>query len=163
MSAMLIEVAPRPAETIETRYLQPGHLFATKVPTTITTILGSCVAVCLYDRARRIGGMNHFMLPIDAPKAQASPRFGNDAMEMLLQRMLDLGARMPFLEARVFGGACMFAQMADGNHLGVRNAQLAADFLAERRIAVLQTDVGGTKGRKLKFETAEGIVCLSLI
>lgn len=163
MSATLME-APRPEEAVvETRFLQPGHLFVTKAPTTIRTILGSCVAVCLYDRARRIGGMNHFMLPIDAPAAQASPRFGNVAMETLLQRMLDLGARVPFLEARVFGGACMFAQMADGNHLGVRNAQLAVDFLAEHRIAVLQVDVGGAKGRKLKFETAEGVVCLSLI
>jgi chemotaxis protein CheD len=163
MSAMVME-APRPADAIvETRYLQPGHLFATKVPTRITTILGSCVAVCLYDRVHRIGGMNHFMLPIDAPSARPSPRFGNVAMETLLERMLDLGARVPFLEARVFGGACMFVQMADGNHLGVRNAQLAVDFLARHRIAALQIDVGGSKGRKLKFETAGGAICLSTI
>lgn len=147
----------------ERRFLQPGHLVVSVAPVAITTILGSCIAVCLWDSQKRIGGMNHFMLPLVAGSLTASPRFGNIAMEELIAKMRDAGARVPFLRARVFGGACMFAQMDSSSHLGAKNAEMALTDLARRHIEVVQVDVGGNRGRKLIFDTQDGTACLNTI
>ena len=145
------------------RYLQPGQLWVAETPMVITTIIGSCVAVCLWDSRVRIGGMNHFMLPQVAGNAVKSPRFGNIAMQELLDKMVAAGARLPFLEARVFGGSCMFTQMQSSHHLGQKNIHLALDFLSLRGVDIVQTDVGGDRGRKLRFHTDEGKAWLNLI
>jgi chemotaxis protein CheD len=145
------------------RYLQPGQLWVAEIPMVLTTILGSCVAVCLWDSRSRIGGMNHFMLPQLAGNTVRSPRFGNVAMQELLEKMIAAGARLPFLHASVFGGSCMFAQMQSSHHLGQKNIQLALDFLSLRGIDIVQTDVGGERGRKLRFHTDEGTTWLNSI
>ena len=147
----------------ERKFLQPGQLIATAKPTAVTTILGSCVAVCLFDRSRRIGGVNHFLLAMHAGGSVASPRFGNVAIDMLLEQMRALGARLPLLEAQIFGGACMFQQMASPDHLGLRNVEVARTLLSARGIDVVRSDVGGSRGRKLIFNTDEGMACLNLI
>ena len=143
----------------ERRYVQPGQLLVTVMPTAVTTILGSCVAVCLWEPQRGIGGMNHFMLPIGS----AGPRFGPAAMEQLLEKMRGAGARLPLLRAKVFGGACMFAEMPSSAHLGQKNADVALEFLKRRGIEIVQTDVGGNRGRKLIFHTDEGTTWLTSI
>lgn len=154
MTALPIPAPPRPR-----RFLQPGHLVVSAEPLTVTTILGSCVSVCLWDPTRHVGGVNHFMLPHGA----GSPRFGNVAMEHLLAGVLALGARKRLLRARIFGGSCMFAAMQTAQHLGSKNAHLALDFLSQNAIEIAETDVGGTQGRKITFQTDEGSVCLSRI
>ena len=143
----------------ERRYVQPGQLLVTVMPTAVTTILGSCVAVCLWEPQRGIGGMNHFMLPMGS----AGPRFGPAAMEQLVEKMREAGARLPLLRAKVFGGACMFTEMQSSTHLGQKNADVALDFLKRRGIEIVQTDVGGNRGRKLIFHTDEGTTWLTSI
>jgi chemotaxis protein CheD len=156
-------VTALPVIARERHYLQPGQLLVCAQPAAITTILGSCVAVCLWEPMRGIGGMNHFMLPMGSGAAAASsPRFGPAAMEQLIQRMRDAGARLPLVRARVFGGACMF-ELPAAAQLGRKNAELALDYLKRRGIEVVQSDVGGTRGRKLIFNTDEGTACLTLI
>jgi chemotaxis protein CheD len=145
------------------RHLQPGQLFVAERPTVITTILGSCVAVCLWDPHKGIGGMNHFMLPMHAGGSAASPRFGNVAMEQLVTKLRDAGARLPNLRARVFGGACMFKAMQSPDHLGSKNSMLALEDLARRGIEIAQAEVGGTRGRKLVFYSDTGAVWTNLI
>jgi chemotaxis protein CheD len=157
VSAMSIETVR------ERRFLQPGHLVVSTAPLVVTTILGSCVAVCLWDSQKRIGGMNHFMLPILAGSAASSARFGNVAMEELVEKLRAGGARLPFLHARVFGGSCMFAQMQSASHLGSKNVEVALDFLSRRAIEVVQVDVGGNRGRKVIFDTEQGTACLNMI
>ena len=152
-----------PVEGRATRFLQPGHLVIAAQPMEITTIVGSCVAVCLFDVTRRIGGMNHFMLPIASGSSTSSPRFGNVAMTELLDGMRGIGARLPFLQARVFGGACMFKEMQSSAHLGKKNADLAIDFLARAGVEIVEVDTGGNRGRKLIFRTDEGKACLKSI
>jgi chemotaxis protein CheD len=147
----------------ETKYLQPGQLHVAYTPTTITTILGSCVAVCLFDFRARIGGTNHFMLPQFAGSGVQSARFGNVAMQELLDRMIAAGAHRAFLRARVFGGSCMFEQMRKAQHLGQQNINLAIDFLTFRGIDIVETNVGGDRGRKLRFHTDEGDAWLTSI
>jgi chemotaxis protein CheD len=146
-----------------TRFLQPGHLVISAQPMEITTILGSCVAVCLWDMTRRIGGMNHFMLPHFSGSGVSSARFGNVAMKELLDGLRNAGGRLPFLQARVFGGACMFAQMSTSAHLGMKNVELAVDFLSRSGIEVVEANTGGSRGRKLTYRTDEGSVCLKSI
>ena len=157
MSAMSIPAAR------ERRFLQPGHLVVSAQPVSVTTILGSCVAVCLWDVQKGIGGMNHFMLPNLAHSSVSSARFGNVAMEELVEKMRAAGARLPLVRARVFGGSCMFQQMQSATHLGAKNVEIALDFLSRRSIDVVQVDVGGNRGRKLIFETETGNVCLNTI
>jgi chemotaxis protein CheD len=147
----------------ERRFLQPGHLLVSAQPVAITTILGSCIAVCIWDPGKRVGGMNHFMLPMAATGASASPRFGNSAMEELVKRLRDAGGRLPFLRARVYGGACMFAGMQSADHLGRKNADVAMEFLRRSGIDVVEVEVGGNRGRKLIFNTDEGTACLTTI
>jgi chemotaxis protein CheD len=146
------------------RFLQPGHLVISVEPMKITTILGSCVAVCLWDYRKRIGGMNHFMLPMfSGGSAASSPRFGDVAMHQLIEGLRAVGGRLPFMRARVFGGACMFEQMHSATHLGQKNADVAIEFLNDTGIEVVQVDTGGKRGRKVMYETEGGTACLMSI
>jgi len=162
MSALPVEAGGCvPQAVLKTRFLQPGQLVATVEPMQITTILGSCIAVCLWDSRRHIGGMNHFMLPQYSGSAASSPRFGNVAMAELVDRLRAFGARVPLLQARVFGGSCMFEQMHSTAHLGIKNAELAIEFLSRSGIEIVQVDTGGNRGRKLTYYTDGGVACLN--
>ncbi|HSN68011.1 MAG TPA: chemotaxis protein CheD [Thermoanaerobaculia bacterium] len=148
--------APEPASGAKV-YLQPGQWIATAAPSTITTILGSCVAVCLWDRNLRIGGMNHYMLPFDTGRATGSARFGDVAISQLVEKLMALGSRPAALEAALVGGACvMEAFRRDGDHIGARNAELAERILPMHGIRVTRRELGGNCGRKLIFETENG-------
>ena len=162
MSAMPIQATVKAVER-ERRFLQPGHLVVSAVPMAVTTILGSCISVCLWDATKGVGGINHFMLPMSAPRDTGTPRFGNVAMEELLLKVCEAGARKPLIRAHVFGGACMLAPMQSTQHLGVKNAEVALDFLNVRGIEIVAIDIGGTRGRKLTFNTDEGTACLNTI
>ncbi len=135
-------------------YLHPGGLWAEPFDAVITTVLGSCVSVCLWDPQLAIGGMNHFILPHGG--AAVTPRYGNHAMAMLLARLLELGARRETLLACVFGGASVLPGPAAPPTLGSRNVAEAFDFLGRNEIAVLRHDVEGDRGRKLTFRTIDG-------
>jgi len=136
------------------RYLRGGEVFATAEPTAVTTVLGSCVAVCLFAPDAGIGGVNHYLLPT-GPDLHTG-RFGVAAMRLLLERVQELGARKPELRAKVFGGAGTLGQGSGGRTLGEQNAELAVQALAAEGIPVLGGDVGGGRGRKLVFHTDTG-------
>jgi chemotaxis protein CheD len=154
--------APAPERTV---YLHPGKIYAAAGPATVTTILGSCVAVCLFDAEARVGGINHYLLPHWAGGADASARYGNVALQALLERVVSLGARPGALQAKVFGGACVLEAFRGdgGGHLGERNAELAAAFLRERGIALAASDTGGHRGRKLVFRTDDGTALVRVL
>jgi chemotaxis protein CheD len=145
-------------------YLHLGHLHAASVPTTVTTILGSCVSVCLYDPVRRQGGVNHYLLPHGGAGADMSPRFGGAAIARLVERMAGLGSAREDIRAKVFGGACVLeAFRARTEHLGTRNVEIARRVLRDEGISVLAEDVGGTRSRKLLFQTDDGTAWVRLI
>ena len=111
----------------------------------MTTILGSCVAVCIWDPQAEVGGMNRFLLPSGRP---ASPRFGDSAVALLIGRLLELGAHRSRMSAKVFGGACVLeAFRADEWSLGARNVEMAREQLAAASMPVVGEDVGGDLGR----------------
>ena len=143
----------QPAPSVRA-YLAPGRLFASAEDAQVTTILGSCVAVCLWDPQAEVGGMNHFLLPSGRP---ASPRFGDSAVALLIGRLLELGAHRSRMSAKVFGGACVLeAFRADEWSLGARNVDMAREQLAAASIPVVGEDVGGDLGRKLVFHVRTG-------
>jgi chemotaxis protein CheD len=138
-------------------YLQPGQLYASGQASAVTTVLGSCVAICLWDPLVSVGGMNHYLLPFFAGAGKGSPRFGNVAVAQLVDRLVALGASRTRLQAKVFGGACVLeAFQARQGHLGEKNAGVAFKLLDELGIPVVSRDVGGRSGRKLIFHTDLG-------
>jgi chemotaxis protein CheD len=138
-------------------YLHPGQLYAIGESAAVTTILGSCVAVCLYDPVTQIGGVNHFLLPVAGTGGPKSPRFGNVAVPDLVDKVVKLGAEPKRLQAKLFGGANVIEAFRDReNHLGTQNVRIARELLAAEAIPVISEDVGGQKGRKLVFLTNDG-------
>lgn len=145
-------------------YLHAGHLAVSSTPTAITTILGSCVAVSLWDPERRIGGLNHYLLPNRVGTSLSSPRFGSVAIARLIDDVVALGGSPRRLQAKIFGGACILAAF-DGarTHLGESNVQIAREVLGRREIPVAAQSVGGQRGRKVIFHTDEGVAWVKLL
>jgi len=138
-------------------YLLPGQLFASSEPSTVTTILGSCVAVCVWDPVLKIGGVNHYLLPYWVGNGHSSGRFGNVAIKLLIDKLLAFGSKKRNLQAKLFGGACVLEAMRDReDHLGMKNIRVARKLLEEEGIPVISDDVGGSHGRKLIFHTDAG-------
>ena len=130
----------------------PGEFYVSDQNLLIATTLGSCIAACLWDRERRIGGMNHFMLPDGEGE---SGRYGSYAMELLINQMLKRGASRSTLEAKVFGGGAVIASMSSIN-VGERNTQFVLDYLRTERIPVVSKDVLDTCARKVCLLPASG-------
>lgn len=131
---------------------------------TIATILGSCVSVCMYDRDRGIGGANHFLLPYPVAGEHASGRFASAAVVDLINRMVALGSTPGRMEAKLFGGAAVVpALRVRPDHLGMQNVNVARQLLREHGIPVRAEDVGGERGRKLFFCTADGSAWVKLL
>ncbi|MGZ3742427.1 MAG: chemotaxis protein CheB [Pseudobdellovibrionaceae bacterium] len=134
-------------------YLFPGKIAAFKEETIISTLLGSCVAVALYDPVTRIGGLNHFLLPECGLQDVGNPRYGNVAIEMLIEEMLRLGADLERLQAKVYGGGNVIAVSMQGESIGYRNIEVAEQLLKKNSIPILERKVGGEFGRTLKLNT----------
>lgn len=145
-------------------YIQPGQIFISTEPAEAVTVLGSCVAVCLWDGRRRFGGINHFLLPYMVAGSLASPRFGTVATEQLLAALQNAGSRREDLTAKLFGGAAVIEAFRKGDdHLGARNVEVARRVLKEKRIPIVAEDVLGSRGRKLIFHTGTGVALVRLI
>lgn len=120
----------------------------------LVTLLGSCVAACLYDPAIGLGGMNHFLLPGDLDETTgAAERCAVHAMEVLVNALLKRGAARNRLEAKIFGGASTMAGLSD---VGSQNARFALAFLKNERIAIAAQCLGGAQGRRVQFWPATG-------
>ena len=128
----------------------------------ITTLLGSCVAVCLHDPLLHVGGMNHILLPGEVGQRDpgVSGRLGVHLMELLINGLLKMGATRERLQAKLFGGARTVKGLSD---IGRRNIDFATEFLARESIIMLPGSVGGEQGRKLQFMPASGRVRLQMM
>jgi chemotaxis protein CheD len=130
-------------------YLKPGYIYVSENPSAIQTVLGSCVGVCLFDKKRKYGGMNHFMLP-DSEGEAATAKYGNAAMFALFNAFIDFGSQPGDLVAQIFGGAGMQANF-QSQAIGRENILVARKFLSRHDIPVLSEDVSGNLGRKILF------------
>ena len=118
----------------------------------LTTILGSCVAACLWDPLLAVGGMNHFLLPGEEG-GDVAVRHGVHAMELLVNGLLQRGARRERMQAKLFGGACMMRGLTD---VGTLNASFAERFIKRERIALTGGSLRGAQGRRINFWPATG-------
>jgi chemotaxis protein CheD len=142
----------------QSHFLYPAALYASKEPFQINTILGSCVAVCLYDPVLKYGGMCHYMLPLWNGDGLASPKYGSIAIEKLVEKMVNFGSKKFNLKAKIFGGGEVIETENPKFNVGHRNIIFAKEMLAEENIPVISSSVGGKLGRKIIFFTDTGEV-----
>lgn len=145
---------------LPSRYLFPAEIFVSSEPTMISTVLGSCVAVCLWDSRSIIGGMNHYLLPLWNGDGLATPKYGNIAIRQLVEKVIARGGERRNLQAKIFGGAAMWSNTDGLFAIGLRNIELAQQQLHELQIPLIASDVGGTASRKIFFNTGDGSVLL---
>ncbi len=144
-------------------FLHPGTILASNKPVVVTTILGSCVSVCLWDPALRIGGINHYLLPLWNGEGLPLPKYGNIAISRLVEMMLSEGSRKGNLKAKVFGGASINVHDNGLLNVGKRNVILARDLLEEEGIPIVSSHLEGNMGRKLIFFSETGVVRMKLL
>lgn len=136
----------------------PGEYYVSGKDMVMVTVLGSCVAACIRDRANGVGGMNHFMLPGDGGDIlSASARYGTYAMEKMINDMLKMGAKRVNLEAKLFGGGNVLPGISLSN-VGGRNAEFAIDYLNTEKISIVATDMLDVYPRKVYFFPSSGRV-----
>jgi len=134
----------------------PGEYFVHDEDIAIMTTLGSCIAACLWDRERKVGGMNHFMLP-DGSGLGDSGRYGSYAMELLINELIKRGASRTTMEAKVFGGGAVMASLSSSN-VGARNAEFVLDYLKTEKIPVVAKDLLDSYPRKVYYFPDSGRV-----
>lgn len=139
-------------------FLYPSAIYTSKEPYLVNTILGSCVSVCLWDKVLKQGGMCHYMLPLWNGEGLASPKYGNIAIEKLIEKLVDLGSQKKNIIAKVFGGGEVIDTETQVFQIGERNIKLAFDILYEMKISIVSSSVGGKFGRKIIFNTHTGEV-----
>lgn len=147
--------------------LLPADYRVSDQPIALVTLLGSCVAACIYDPAIGVGGMNHFMLPDSQPTSMAargdgSARYGAHAMELLINDLLKRGARRSRLQAKVFGGGNVLRGFTS-DPIGTRNARFVLDYLQAEAIPVLAKDLGDVHPRKVCFFVQSGRALVRLL
>lgn len=135
--------------------LLPAEYRVSNLPEPMVTLLGSCVAACLYDPGIQTGGMNHFMLPAGGPGDGNSARYGVHAMELLVNGLLKRGARRNRLQAKVFGGGNVLNGFY-ADPIGTRNARFILEYLEAERIPLLAQDLGDVHPRKVAFFPQDG-------
>lgn len=149
----MIAVSQMKDEFHRINIIQGGHHVDNDPSAVLTTILGSCVAACLWDSVAGVGGMNHFLLPGDANSQNfrtgtESQRYGVNLMELLINDLLRRGAIKSRLKAKLFGGAAMIKGLTD---IGAMNAAFAEGFLRDEGIDLLGGSLRGMQGRRIQF------------
>jgi chemotaxis protein CheD len=147
-----------PAITGEHHYLMPAELMVADRPGFITTVLGSCVAICLWDESIKLAGINHYMLPLWNGYGLETPKYGNIAIEKLIEKMLAKGSSPNKMIAKVFGGAEVLNLKEHTFDISERNILIAKELLGQKKIALVASSIGGKHGRKIIFDTATGKV-----
>lgn len=137
--------------------LTAGEYFVTQNGEVLHTVVGSCIATCIYDEKIKAAGMNHFLLPgmihPDEILSSEVARYGMFAMELLIGELIKLGARRKGLQAKVFGGANVLKFRRNDNDITGSNIRFVKKFLELEEIPAVKIDVGGNAGRKIFFFT----------
>lgn len=143
-------------------FVLPGEIAVTKQPTVIATLLGSCVAVCLYNTKGQYGGMNHYMLPTGTDHSMMG-KYGEYSTEKLIQSMLKADPVVGNLNAMVYGGGGVVGHLNTGFDIGKRNIEVAIEILKKYNIRVTDRQTGGDSGRKIFFDNYTGEVEMRMI
>jgi chemotaxis protein CheD len=136
--------------------LNIGEIAVSKESAVLETILGSCVAVCLWDDKFRIGGLNHYLLPHEQADAPLSTVYGATSIDTLVAQMIDTGADMCNLQAQIFGGGSVITDLDDVFNIGVENIRIAQQKLQEYDIPIVSAHVRARQGIRVIFKTLTG-------
>jgi len=142
---------------LEKVFVLGGTVVVKVVPSELTTILGSCVSVCLWDKKIKTGGMNHYLLPETVNDAKSLDG-GIDATRFLIQSMIRKFSTLKNMEAKIYGGANRFFVEKSFLNVGMQNVEAAKFALDEAGIPIVFQDTGGKAGRKIYFNTLTGVV-----
>lgn len=152
---------------VEVVEIRAGEYYATNGDEVISTLLGSCVAVCIFDPDHAAGGMNHFMLPAPCEKrplfASEVGRYAMFAIERLVNEVLKRGAERNSLRAKVFGGASVLNSVASAVEIAEQNVLVAFEYLRSEGIPIVSSDTGGREGRRIFFFPKTGRVLLKRV
>ena len=139
-------------------FLLPGDLVATRKPMQLATLLGSCVGVCLSNHHNNTAGMNHYLLPEAAPNTDEPGRYGDTSIRQLTKTLFSFDADPRHYRARIFGGGKVIGHLGSLGDIGNRNIEAARRVLGELGISILHEDVGGSKGRRILFNTQTDMI-----
>jgi chemotaxis protein CheD len=145
------------------KYLKQGELAIVSGDTKVFTILGSCVAVVLWDEQTKIGGVNHYLLPNWNNKGAPDVRYGDVAVTELHDKTILSGAVKRRMVAKIYGGASLLNLESATFNIGQRNINIAKEKLKELNIQIIEEQIGGTTGRKILFDPQTGYVKVDLI
>jgi chemotaxis protein CheD len=148
------------ADLLKRHYLYPGTIFVHRQPHLVTTVLGSCVAVCLWNQTARLGGINHYLLPLWNGEGLQTPKYGNVAITKLVEKVRAYSNPGDKLIAKVFGGASMWEKAEGLLAVGQRNVDYAIEILETLKIPIVSSDLGGHQGRKVIFNSGDGTVLM---
>jgi chemotaxis protein CheD len=152
---------PQAVQGLKRMTIHIGGLHVSQEPMVLDTVLGSCIAACLYDPFVGTGGMNHFMLPEGAdPGNPTSARYGVNAMELLISDLMKAGAHRRRLQAKIFGGGHVLRIRETLSGVPQQNISFVRQFLATEQIPVMKEDLGGYHPRRVLFHTDTGKVLL---
>lgn len=147
-------------DTIVRKLLLPSDYYVTTTPMVLETIVGSCVAVCLFNRKNRTAAMNHFILaqPDDSDTSDIG-RFGTTATKQIIEYLFEIDPVPTHYQAQIFGGAAVFAKKTGiPGDVGNLNIAIAKAVLDEFHIRIVHHETGGTRGRRIKFNTENNTV-----
>lgn len=153
---------------VERKFLLPGESAFARNETLINTLLGSCVAVCIYDSKNRWGGMNHYMLPHHQEGKLTPGKFGDFSINALIKVALSAGSEKRDLEASIYGGGNVVGHLGSAlvtgvSDVGDRNIALAKKVLKEYNIPILRNDTGGNNGRRIEMNSASNEISVRTI
>jgi len=144
-------------------FLLPGEIAIARKPSILATLLGSCVAICLYNKKEKFGGMNHFLLPSGSDDSLEN-KYGDVSTNSLIDHMVRFDPQIKNLEAKIFGGGSVVGHLsAAGFDIGQRNIEMALSVLAKRGVRITEQETGGTHGRKIFFDNSTGEVEVRII
>ena len=144
---------------MDQRFLLPGEYHVTKKQMSIDTLLGSCVSVCLYNTKSGYAAMNHYLL--DCPSEEDNDdigRYGSSSIEHIISTLMSIDGNPYNYRAQIFGGAAVVDALEGGRDIGARNILVAKEVLDSYRIRIIHKDIGGTRGRRIKFDTSTNTV-----
>lgn len=140
--------------------VQGEYRISKEADVVMSTVLGSCVAACIYDPETKIGGLNHFLLPGDNRGGGVELKYGSMAMELLINELLKAGARRTGMKVKLFGGGRISAGLSD---VGAKNIAFARDYVRREGFPVVDESLGGTQARRIHFRPTTGEVKLNLV
>ena len=140
--------------------VQGEYRISREADVTMSTVLGSCVAACIFDPDQQIGGLNHFLLPGDSRGSGTELKYGSMAMELLINELLKAGARRSGMKVKLYGGARISAGLSD---IGAKNIEFARNYVRREGFPVIDESLGGTQARRIHFKPTTGEVKLNMV